>query len=160
MTLRILDIVRSKIGAPYRWGAAGPSRFDCSGLIIWALIQLGVRLSARFTAAMFWNRCSRVAVPAPGRLCYWRNRAGRIFHVAVVSRVEGAHFWAIGAHGGGPTTTTDDAARQQGAQVFEKRFKVALAAGFTMLPGEAQPRELPDEPEPGEESGDPPEDWV
>ncbi|MDQ4116120.1 MAG: C40 family peptidase, partial [Actinomycetota bacterium] len=33
-----------KIGAPYRWGATGPSAFDCSGLVKWAFEQEGVSL--------------------------------------------------------------------------------------------------------------------
>ena len=31
-------------GKPYRWGAAGPSAFDCSGLVMWAFNQVGVSL--------------------------------------------------------------------------------------------------------------------
>ncbi len=37
----IADAVRSKIGAPYAWGATGPSAFDCSGLTTWAYQQVG-----------------------------------------------------------------------------------------------------------------------
>lgn len=37
----IVDAARSKIGAPYGWGAAGPSAFDCSGLTSWAYQQIG-----------------------------------------------------------------------------------------------------------------------
>ncbi len=33
-----------KIGAPYRYGASGPSAFDCSGLVKWAYKQEGVSL--------------------------------------------------------------------------------------------------------------------
>lgn len=33
-----------KIGAPYRYGASGPSAFDCSGLVNWAYKQEGVSL--------------------------------------------------------------------------------------------------------------------
>jgi peptidoglycan DL-endopeptidase CwlO len=35
---------RSVIGAPYVFGAAGPSSFDCSGLTMWAWAQAGVSL--------------------------------------------------------------------------------------------------------------------
>ncbi len=34
----------SRLGSPYVWGAAGPDRFDCSGLVMWAYAQAGVRL--------------------------------------------------------------------------------------------------------------------
>ncbi|MGP4011920.1 NlpC/P60 family protein [Streptomyces sp. 4N124] len=33
---------QSKIGAPYVYGASGPSSFDCSGLTSWAFAQAGV----------------------------------------------------------------------------------------------------------------------
>lgn len=32
----------SRLGAPYVWGARGPNRFDCSGLVQWAYAQAGV----------------------------------------------------------------------------------------------------------------------
>jgi peptidoglycan DL-endopeptidase CwlO len=34
----------SKVGASYSYGAAGPSSFDCSGLVMWAFQQAGVSL--------------------------------------------------------------------------------------------------------------------
>lgn len=34
----------SKLGCPYVWGATGPDRFDCSGLVQWAYHQAGVPL--------------------------------------------------------------------------------------------------------------------
>ena len=34
----------SRLGCPYVWGATGPDRFDCSGLVQWAYAQAGVRL--------------------------------------------------------------------------------------------------------------------
>ncbi|MEU8343071.1 Cell wall-associated hydrolase, NlpC family [Actinomadura meyerae] len=30
-----------KLGSPYVWAAAGPSSFDCSGLVVWAYAQVG-----------------------------------------------------------------------------------------------------------------------
>lgn len=34
----------SRLGCPYVWGATGPDRFDCSGLVRWAYAQAGVGL--------------------------------------------------------------------------------------------------------------------
>ena len=34
----------SKLGRPYVWGADGPDRFDCSGLVQWAYARAGVQL--------------------------------------------------------------------------------------------------------------------
>ncbi|MEU7629890.1 NlpC/P60 family protein [Nocardia sp. NPDC049220] len=39
-----LDAARTKVGAQYSWGAAGPQSFDCSGLVQWAFRQAGVQL--------------------------------------------------------------------------------------------------------------------
>jgi cell wall-associated NlpC family hydrolase len=35
---------RSRLGMPYLWGATGPTRFDCSGLMLWSYNQAGVTL--------------------------------------------------------------------------------------------------------------------
>jgi cell wall-associated NlpC family hydrolase len=34
----------TRLGCPYVWGATGPDRFDCSGLVQWAYAQAGVAL--------------------------------------------------------------------------------------------------------------------
>lgn len=41
----LINAAASKEGAPYVWGAKGPGAFDCSGLIYWALNQVGVNQS-------------------------------------------------------------------------------------------------------------------
>ena len=43
----------SQQGKPYVWGAAGPSAYDCSGLVMWAYAQVGISLP-HFTGAQ-WN---------------------------------------------------------------------------------------------------------
>jgi cell wall-associated NlpC family hydrolase len=40
-------------GDPYVWAAAGPSEFDCSGLIVWAYAQEGIALP-HYTGSL-WN---------------------------------------------------------------------------------------------------------
>ncbi|MCE4263863.1 glycoside hydrolase [Rhodococcus sp. ACPA4] len=39
-----VSAAESKVGAPYVWGATGPSSFDCSGLVQWAYAQAGVSI--------------------------------------------------------------------------------------------------------------------
>ena len=39
-----VEAALSRLGRPYVWGATGPDRFDCSGLVQWAYGQAGVRL--------------------------------------------------------------------------------------------------------------------
>lgn len=39
-----VDAALSQLGKPYRWGAAGPDDYDCSGLTSWAWAHAGVRL--------------------------------------------------------------------------------------------------------------------
>ena len=41
---KVLDFARAQIGKPYRFGAAGPDAFDCSGLVRAAFRQIGVTL--------------------------------------------------------------------------------------------------------------------
>lgn len=38
----IITAARTAIGHPYAWGATGPDRFDCSGLVVWAYAQVGI----------------------------------------------------------------------------------------------------------------------
>jgi peptidoglycan DL-endopeptidase CwlO len=40
----IVQAALSRVGSPYSWGAAGPSAFDCSGLVMWSFQQAGVSL--------------------------------------------------------------------------------------------------------------------
>lgn len=41
---KIVDIARSKVGAPYVYGAAGPNAFDCSGFTSWVYQQAGISI--------------------------------------------------------------------------------------------------------------------
>ena len=41
---QIVDIARSKVGAPYVYGAAGPNAFDCSGFTSWVYAQAGIAI--------------------------------------------------------------------------------------------------------------------
>jgi cell wall-associated NlpC family hydrolase len=54
-----LQAALSRRGDPYVWGAAGPSQFDCSGLVVWAYGQEGIALP-HYTGSL-WNSGVHVA---------------------------------------------------------------------------------------------------
>jgi cell wall-associated NlpC family hydrolase len=56
---RALRAALGKRGDPYVWGAAGPSAFDCSGLVLWAYAQEGIHL-AHFTGDQ-WNEGEHIS---------------------------------------------------------------------------------------------------
>lgn len=70
----------SVLGAPYVFGAAGPSSFDCSGLTMWAWAQAGVSLP--HSAAAQYASLPKVPLNAvqPGDIIYYDNFGA---HVAI-----------------------------------------------------------------------------
>lgn len=68
----------SRRGDPYVWGAAGPSSFDCSGLVLWAYAQVGISLP-HFTGAQ-WNMGIHVARSQlqPGDLVFFYADIGHV----------------------------------------------------------------------------------
>jgi peptidoglycan DL-endopeptidase CwlO len=48
-----LQFAMTRRGYPYVWGAAGPTAFDCSGLVVWSFAQVGISLP-HFTGDL-WN---------------------------------------------------------------------------------------------------------
>ncbi|MFI8080678.1 NlpC/P60 family protein [Kitasatospora sp. NPDC086009] len=64
----------SKLGAPYVYGAAGPSSFDCSGLTSWAYAQADVSLprTSQSQATAGTNVGTNIANAQPGDLIIYR----------------------------------------------------------------------------------------
>lgn len=63
----------AQLGKPYRWGAAGPGAFDCSGLTQQAWRAAGVGLP--HNAAMQWKVVAHIprSQLSPGDLVFYRN---------------------------------------------------------------------------------------
>ncbi len=83
---RVLDAARSRIGAPYVYGASGPDAFDCSGFTSWVYRQVGVSLPR--TAAEQWLAGPHVsyADAQPGDILAWAgdpNAPNYVTHVAI-----------------------------------------------------------------------------
>jgi cell wall-associated NlpC family hydrolase len=74
---------RSRKGSPYRYGATGPHRFDCSGLTRWVYARVGKSLphsSSRQVSRVdrVWHRRN----VRRGDLVFFTSR-GSVYHVAI-----------------------------------------------------------------------------
>ncbi|MFJ8439511.1 C40 family peptidase [Kitasatospora griseola] len=69
----ILDFAYAQLGKPYKWGAAGPNSFDCSGLTQMAFRAGGVGLPR--VSQDQWNAGKRIAKAdiQPGDLLFYYN---------------------------------------------------------------------------------------
>ena len=92
----ITAAIDERLGSPYRWGATGPSAFDCSGFV-WSIFQAAGIDFERGSARTLWVR---FAAPAPeeqykfGNLVFFSNLA----HVGVVADEHG--FYHASRHHG------------------------------------------------------------
>lgn len=62
----------------YVWGAAGPSTFDCSGLIVWSYAQLGISLPHSAAALQRMGSAVSRSNLAPGDLVFFGSPAHHV----------------------------------------------------------------------------------
>ncbi len=79
---RVMRISRSKRGAPYRYGAAGPRRFDCSGYTSWVFRKAGKRIPRTSRQQAAASRRVKFRNRRRGDLVFFHNR-GRVYHVGI-----------------------------------------------------------------------------
>jgi len=68
----------TRIGYPYVWGAAGPTSFDCSGLVVWSYAKIGISLM-HFTGDL-WNEGEHIprSELEPGDLVFFFANLGHV----------------------------------------------------------------------------------
>ncbi|MFG2308070.1 C40 family peptidase [Streptomyces sp. NPDC048566] len=79
---KALRVAASKHGAPYKYGATGPHRFDCSGLTLYSYKKAGKKLPR--TAAAQYNTSHHVSAShrKAGDLVFFHS--GRsVYHVGI-----------------------------------------------------------------------------
>ncbi len=80
-----IAFARAQAGEPYRWGAAGPSSWDCSGLTMQAWAAAGVTLPHYSVAQYQAGTPIAAAQLRPGDLVFWSSSSSPsgIHHVAL-----------------------------------------------------------------------------
>jgi len=74
-----------KLGSPYYWGAAGPSMFDCSGLVAWAHKSAGVSIG-RTTANAYAHSGTAISasqLQAGDVVAFRRQNSSRYHHIGI-----------------------------------------------------------------------------
>lgn len=73
-----LQTAEAKAGCPYIWGDAGPSSFDCSGLVQWSLAQLGISFPR--VSGDQYNACNPISLEqawaTPGAILWFNGHIG------------------------------------------------------------------------------------
>jgi cell wall-associated NlpC family hydrolase len=80
-----ISFARAQIGEPYRWGASGPSAWDCSGLTMGAWGAGGTYLPHYSVAQYEQSTPISAGQLQPGDLVFWGSSSdpGSIYHVAL-----------------------------------------------------------------------------
>lgn len=90
---RVLSTAAAQKGDPYRWGAAGPSAFDCSGLVQYSYKKAGKTVPR--VAQSQYNSSKHI---------YWKNRkrgdivaigtsSSRIVHIGIFAGYWSGKSW-------------------------------------------------------------------
>lgn len=96
-----MDVARHQTGDPYRYGAAGPNAFDCSGLIYYSYRRAGFRHIPRTSGAQahHMNRIKRSHMRRGDFVFFYSGRAAarNVYHVGVFAGWRHGHRTIIHA---------------------------------------------------------------
>ena len=106
-----LDIVRDQKGDPYAYGADGPGRFDCSGLVYYAFRKAGFDHVPRTSSAQarHMNRIDRNDL-RPGDFVFFYDGAAtaeNVYHVGVFAGWDDGHRMIIHSPSSGRQVGTE-----------------------------------------------------
>lgn len=68
----VANVARNQVGDPYRYGAAGPTRFDCSGLVVYAM-RHGAGKKVPHSSAAIRRVGKKVSKPRYGDIVYTKG---------------------------------------------------------------------------------------
>lgn len=76
----VVSVAKKYLGAPYKWGASGPNRFDCSGFTMFVYRQVGVSLPHSSRAQIGYGERVSKSDLQPGDLVFFGSP---IHHVGI-----------------------------------------------------------------------------
>ena len=134
----MIKFCRSKLWAPYIWGANGPNWYDCSGLIISALKSVGwfpdnVDMRAQDIYHYLSNK-NWIEKLEKGSIVFFGKSKTKITHVGIALD----HTMYISAAGGDKTVTTVEKAQKRGACVKITDIRKDLVASLYPIEEEAK----------------------
>lgn len=84
---KAMAVAAAQKGDPYQWGATGPDKFDCSGLVLYSYKRVGKTLPR--TAQSQYNKSRKVSASnrRPGDLVAIGYGSSRIYHIGIFAGV-------------------------------------------------------------------------
>jgi len=82
MLTKAVTVAASKKGSPYQYGAAGPRRFDCSGLVQYSYKRAGKLVPRTTKQQASATRRISASQARPGDLVFFHT-SGRAYHVGI-----------------------------------------------------------------------------
>lgn len=89
---RAVTLASHEAGDPYVYGAAGPNSFDCSGLVRYVYLQLGISLPHNTTMQYYAMPHVSRAAALPGDIVFFHDSAGAISHDGIYAG--NGYMWA------------------------------------------------------------------
>lgn len=104
---KALRIAKNQRGDRYQYGAAGPNRFDCSGLVYFAAHRAGFKKVPRTSSAQgrFMKRIKRGAM-RPGDFVFFRGGSG-VYHVGFYAGRKNGRRMVLHSPGSGKRVRID-----------------------------------------------------
>jgi cell wall-associated NlpC family hydrolase len=80
---KALTVAKQQLGKPYLWGAAGPSKYDCSGLMIYSFKKVGKSIPR--VAQDQYNKSTKISSSSRrlGDLIFFGTSKRNIVHVGM-----------------------------------------------------------------------------
>ena len=105
LNTKVVTEAKKHIGQPYVWGATGPRKFDCSGLVMYSYQKFGFTTPRVSEDQFLAARLIPASRAVPGDLVFYHDQVGDVYHVgiylapgktvAAIDEAEGVNYQTI-----------------------------------------------------------------